>query len=774
MLNCFIRPPRCQPLFRLSCPLRSSTVSSVPHCCRFRAENSTLSVENNGRAVAQRHPNARHVGAGLRSPWPTSRKHTYRFDGANGILYGIKKQARRQRISILQPGCSFALKPLKYRAARSGKTLRSLQRNVKKPGRVKYVSLGTWAPSSSWLGQQIALPSQRQGLDPLDRSWSERFQAVSNGRRLNLDLIKINGELIQRYAGLHMSPRVIHRTWLQIPAETQPKIWQELMLWCLQNSPRRALKLLLATSRNQKLRPSRHVVGDCLWHLAKHFLDGESRPDPLAWKSIYHLTCTFVEGGNNDMGRTYAMPGNLVHLILKHSDNNKTASFIELLGSNNVDLHVNTLLQVLERSVGMGKVSLSMQILGCIARSGFDLSRDQVQSACVRLLRTSFDAAEPYIVQAKILTQILEMGIRPKIAMYNAIILNTIEAGDLDTAWQMYDVAKANNLEPNSITYGILLKGARLSEDFSLLERVISETQKHLTVVQDLRLFSDLLNALSVQMPKSHEKQYPYMLELYKQRCYLEPLRDLGMCGPETLSSPESKTELKWPTPHVLAQMFLAYIRLHQTSDGLIAIYQRYHELVKQNHPLIAPLASKDYISNAFVIAFGRRAETLQHCTTVVKHMLDPPVPSTTETELPLTISPPTVRTWSILAAAYFSNNQKLAAEKVLTLMRERGLRGDKVTWNIIVSGYSGMQNVEAAVDAMKRMEADGYQADSRTLQGLGRLYNRDKLLNSLRRSMGKEGVVVGRGVVVAGEPGKSSDSDAEDRRAEVIKYLES
>ena len=66
--------------------------------------------------------------------------------------------------------------------------------------------------------------------------------------------------------------------------------------------------------------------------------------------------------------------------------------------------------------------------------------------------------------------------------------------------------------------------------------------------------------------------------------------------------------------------------------------------------------------------------------------------------------------------------------------MRDRGLRPDAVYWNTIVSGYAGMQDVGAAVDTVERMQASGYETNAQTLKGLGRLWNRDRLLDALKK----------------------------------------
>lgn len=71
--------------------------------------------------------------------------------------------------------------------------------------------------------------------------------------------------------------------------------------------------------------------------------------------------------------------------------------------------------------------------------------------------------------------------------------------------------------------------------------------------------------------------------------------------------------------------------------------------------------------------------------------------------------------------------------------MRERGLKPDKVTWNTMISGYSGLQDVEAAVGAVKGMQAAGHEVNSYTLKGLGKLLNRSPLLDALKRVIGDE-----------------------------------
>lgn len=616
---------------------------------------------------------------------------------------------------------------------------------------------------------------QQPKLHQYVSSWVTRFEQMSQGRGLNLYVLneRTLGPIVQTYASTSKPLREIRQAWnrnARFSNYSPIQMWEDIMLWCLHNSPHRALRLLIATICSKALRPSRYVANDCLVYLTRHFLHRHRNPDRKTFHTLLQATHRFLSNGTDALERAQTIDDSVIYLLLRHCNDQQGQSLLKLCKDNNVTLHANTLLHFLDRSVAWGTISHSIDILRSIARSGFDMSSDQVQSACVKLIRTRVDNESEYRVQTKIVTEILEMGIVPRIAMCNAIILNAAEAGDFGTAWQMYEVAKANHLAPNSITYGVLLKGATLNGDFDVMEQVIREVLKDPSAMQDLRLLHDVLAAISsqnLQSPHSGRSGFRQMLALYRNYCSLAPLRELRMCGPE-LESPLGPTvKVQWPTPWILAQMVASYAHMRRGEDNLIITYNNYHSLVSERHPLISQLAQTDFTANAFMKAFGARSGTLKYCPMVIKHMLEDPntkvrIKETTSTRggasqgvdsesanspsgtdvqpeadgavtLPLKQALPTVRTWSILAAAYLRHGQRLAAKKVIKLMEDRGLRPDKVAWNTLISGYAGMQDVTSAVDALERMQAAGHETDARTLIALGRLWDRGRLLNALK-----------------------------------------
>ena len=602
------------------------------------------------------------------------------------------------------------------------------------PIRCHAVSLSFWPKDSSWSNGQ----STADSLEIVDLDWTSNVQTLNIPEEMQEWTGRATEQFIRHYWGLRSRRNHVNKGPMGLSGYDSGILWRNVMLWCLKYQRKQALILLLATLKGHKYRPPRYMVEDCLKIVARHFLCKVSNPSPLAIDAIWLLTRKFIDGASGQDQLFFPICQDLVYLVLQHSDDSRVLSLYGLLGSNNVVLQVSTMLQFLDRFLYMGKVNLSIKVLDIIVKTGFDTSMDRIQMACVKLLRARFDTPAEYIVRSNILTQILEMGIRPKVAMFNTILLNAGEGGDFANAWQTYTLAKENSIIPDSITYGVLLKGAVISGNPSNLGMVLCEIQANKNVLTDLRLVNDVLNAVSLTSPGD---EFGAMLDFYKQHCDLRPIQELSMCGDETKPPPSTTCHRVWPTSFILTRMILAYVKLHQGSLGLIHNYNLYYQHVKENHPLIAPLAQKDIVANSFILAFGKDPSTLQHCTTVIRHMLELSSPNfLVFGSIPY--AAPTTQTWSILVAAYFRHHQRRPAEKVLDMMRERGIPRDIVTWNTLIAGYARMRDMDAAVDAVERMKVAGFEVDSFTVKGLRYLRTEDRLRWSLRQSIKERSVV--------------------------------
>ena len=564
----------------------------------------------------------------------------------------------------------------------------------------------------------------------VDWNWSTRFATLEIPQEMQTWTSSDTHQVVQYYGGLRSGRNPGNKGWMRLQLYGADRLWQSVMLWCLRYRKNQGLMLLLATLKGCRYKPPRYVVSDSLTFLARHFLFKVSNPSPMALDTIWLLTCKFIDGAG-DQEENFTVDEHLIYAVLQHCDDSRALSFYQLLGRNKVFLHADTMLHFLSRFIDMGRISISMELLGTIVGSNYNLYSDRVQAACVKLLRARFGTQEEdYTLRSNILKQILEMGVRPQTQMYNTILLNEGEGGDFASTWNMYRLAaenEENDFEPNSITYGVLLKGAILSCDISNLSLVMREIETNDEALQDVHLLNNALYAISLMSPGN---EFGAMLDFYMQHCDLRPLQELSLCGDETQAPPGANRYGVQPDGFILTRMIVAYVKRHQNSPGLIHKYSLYYQRVKENHPLIAIVAQRDEVPNTFVTAFGNQAKTLPYCINVIKDMLE----LSSQSHPPLDVfaySPPTVRTWSCLIAAYFRHRQRRAAMKVLDMMRERGIQENQVTWNIIVYGYSNLQDADAAVDSVKRMEAAGFEPDAYTTKGLQQLWVPERLVQA-------------------------------------------
>ncbi|MCJ1403471.1 hypothetical protein MMC11_006694 [Xylographa trunciseda] len=469
-----------------------------------------------------------------------------------------------------------------------------------------------------------------------------------------------------------------------------------------------------------------------------------------------------------------------IRLLSRHCDVDQLVLFIEKLNKYNVFIHTNTKLHLMPKLVECGKVGLALSLLKHMPAQ--DLLLDKVQMFCVLLLRAELEVENLYRLRSNILAFMLEAGVRPNRFLANIIILNAMEAGDLNTAWSSHDIAKENGLAPDAGTYTALLKGIQHGDSNNAVWLVYREAKLDGCLAQSSRLKFELLYGIYLSNnSKYNNKPYSILLQYYSEFFDIKPLRELGI-----FHSPQSYAEEGGqpadPPVQALGLIILAWLTETHDSGQVLAAYERYLYHTKHNHPLIAQLAQTDHTANAFTVAFGRLARTVHICTQVVQDMLKAQViridapqsfPSTSNashandgtTEKltedsshehvkcesrvaePVTtsfrnlknyeirhIAPPTVQTWSILLFAFIKHRQSDAAEKVLALMEARGQKPNLVTWNSLLSGYARMQDFPGIVRTLRRMDQACLEDDEWTSKALARVIDRDELLRTFEK----------------------------------------
>lgn len=591
---------------------------------------------------------------------------------------------------------------------------------------LRYISLRTYLPSN--------MKNAGKDLDKIDTLWLWNYAIIAEQKK-GLRFKRRTKRLVwPRMITSDMNIQQVLEAWQNIHPKVAISRWQNYMLWALQESPEIALKTLDVTISYSIPKISRHIVQDCLDYLAAVFLKGVSSPDSSKFEYIYRLTCNFAKASHSEGIGKFSINQQTVHLIHAHCNNEQAENLYRIICNQNMKLYPYTLLHFLRRFGDMGNRSLCVDVIQKITESKIDLASDKVQSAFVRLLRTRYDE-NWYKFSSFILAESIRMGIRPRIFMYNTIILNSVEAGDYQTALHIYKLAQENGLKPDAVTYRTLLKGCWQSMDQESLDFIIHdiEADSALSIDDDL-IFNILYASLKIGFYRDLHSIFANLLPIYTKYFVLQPLQELGLINIEF--PPQS---LNPPSARVLGIMLIAYIRQYSYSSNiLLDLYQRYWDCVKQEHPLIAPIAATDHVANTFILAFGRTFETLEICTTIIKSMLKSQHEnlSTAKSLRSSKVAGPTVYTWSILLMSFCRHHQVAAAEKVLSMMNDRGLEPNDVTWNNLVHGYASTQDIDGAMHSIKRMELEGHPIDNYTIVGLGKVKDRNLLIDALNSTM--------------------------------------
>jgi len=188
---------------------------------------------------------------------------------------------------------------------------------------------------------------------------------------------------------------------------------------------------------------------------------------------------------------------------------------------------------------------------------------------------------------------------------------------------------------------------------------------------------------------------------------------DLINLGILTQSYANKNMNRKKPTLPVMGIMIGAHLRhitQHQSRNmgHIYDLYRRWRTLAEQNMSPYVFLAAKDYVSNAFLLAFAQDPSGLAYAAEVIRDMQTPFSHDRSQTK-------PTVRSWSIFLHAFAKHGKMDLAEQVLKYMRERKQTPNEVTWNSLLGGYARLGKANEAVETFIRMRDQGFEADEVT-----------------------------------------------------------
>jgi len=323
------------------------------------------------------------------------------------------------------------------------------------------------------------------------------------------------------------------------------------------------------------------------------------------------------------------------------------------------------------------------------------------------------------------------MGVNLDITSYNILMLNSREAGDPKTAWDIYELICRNGMEPNDYTWTILLKTSRKANNRKWFRKIY----KHMQYQGLESLSRPLVTELLMTWYRFGRRSgFDRLLRCYEQHCDLQILRDLGMVHPEHQPrSPLRSTDKS--SSSTLVVMLLAYVRAEQSVLRAAETYRVFQRLLVEHHPLIVPLGEQTLVYSIFLKAFGNKPGSLKLWPRLLRDMaqsLGPEVINK-DTGQPFRGCKPNAIFWNILLNAFARAGQLAAAERVIELMRQQEFTPDKYSWTSLAGGYAKQQNIEETVGVLRRMQEDNVAGDERTVKTLQIINDRPKLLDLMQ-----------------------------------------
>lgn len=385
-----------------------------------------------------------------------------------------------------------------------------------------------------------------------------------------------------------------------------------------------------------------------------------------------------------------------------------------------------------------------------------------------------------------------DAGLIPNVITYTAIIRGLCLKEDLETALDVFEVMQQHGVLPNEWTYSILLHGCKMRCDWTAFANIALQACN--ANVRANVVWNEVLHGIYICCLKQVEEGRPKRASLYamnsfysrifdatpirpfitgrlaemgqhvgQQQYFPEPLRRLAAEFP-TLPP----NELNSPGPDTVGILLLSIIRALPMPYDVVVFYSQYRQMLKQGHPVARRMVqekgslvhdivlrnlikwpgtlrvaldilqdmmrdSKELASTGTQSSSSNREEAVQDSE---QNTNADPEPSSDPLLSPIPHPTPSVYTWTVLIHGFMRARQPQDAEYIMTLMRKNGIEPNRVTWNTLAAGYARMQKVPEAVDAMRRLESEGHEADDWTMRAFSYIGNKAKAIEMMEATV--------------------------------------
>ncbi|KAF3761140.1 hypothetical protein M406DRAFT_268512 [Cryphonectria parasitica EP155] len=458
------------------------------------------------------------------------------------------------------------------------------------------------------------------------------------------------------------------------------------------------------------------------------------------------------------------------------------------LRDTHCNLHTNTELQFasrLAKSPSTKKLSTQV-LLGLTSAGTVDINSPVAASVCTSILTFRKEDLAALDGQsatpADLFGTLHSIGMVPDVVTYSAIMRALCLRGDLKAALDVFEVMKQHGVQPDAVTFSVLIHGCKMCGDFDTLSELT--IQACFANIRDPIVWNDVLHALYISCLRARkDRQGPRRTALFALNSIYTRIFDPKPIRPfitkrlvemgdfATLQSwvPENMTriaaevpplppqELVQPGSDTLAIMILGLIRSLPMPADVVIFYSHFRQMLAEGHP-VAELMVRErgtFVHDVVLRNLIKWRGTLRIALDIIRDMVrdvgqdstsevghSDSMSTTRQTSVlgrrrpPIRHPAPSVYTWSILMHGFMRHKQPEEAERVISLMREHGVEPNAVTWNTLAAGYAKMEKIPKAVDAMRRLETEGFQADDWTLRAFSYINHKAKAIKLMEATV--------------------------------------
>jgi pentatricopeptide repeat protein len=523
--------------------------------------------------------------------------------------------------------------------------------------------------------------------------------------------------------------------WISLPEDVRSETWHLILLYLLDHRPDQALLFLRVLSQPPYIHTlDPRVLADALEHISGLCVRNPHAENYLTRVSDIIPVFTLVYNNHLFRYRGICSEDLLRHLsfLATHKD---LIHLLDIVSKRKLGSY-NTLLHYANLFAKFGDHENALRCLERIlerASSGEDLeqlvSRKNFRWTCALILRQSVCSGQNYHLTTQIVARFLKLGLKLDILMYNVVMHNALEAGDLTTAFRIYHLLENEGMEPDSHSYSILLQGCAVCDRPADYEDFAEHCAKKATELQSGWLASGYLHFLYRLHEKDNLEDLSSILHSAYSRFFsLDSLQLLvpPLSRGEVLFEKSSNAATSKMEPTTLALYIMLQLELRKAlsvgTEQVQKLYSTFRRLADEGqHPILLELAKLPVVWNAFLLAFCRRKQYAT-ASELVKTMSESDPKRTPR---------PDVYTWNIFMHAFIKQQQPRAAERIYEIMRSHGVQPDECTYATLLKGHVNTQDVGKIAHIVGQMDEE-QQIDPRVLRALTRVRDQKSLMHEL------------------------------------------